>query len=186
MRAWQRKATWLLVATAAWAVLALAGPTYACVPQPFIAMHPLGSGAAGSQVNVDGQLFDNGTRIEIRWNATDGPLLGTAQSADFSVPVSIPSVAPGLYTVLALTRDPAGVQGSVARAEFLITGASQPSTTAVASAGSKRGTNDSSGGVSFASVSAAVGLVALGLIGGTMLSGRRTRRHPAETPSSTQ
>lgn len=160
---------WLGLLILASALAAGAATASACVPQPFITVHPLASGPAGGQVTIDGQMFANGSRIEIRWNGTDGPVLGTAQSGDFSVPVTIPAAPTGLYTVVALTRSQAGVQGEVARAEFQVTGAEA---TPAPAKGAARG---SSGGTSFASVAAAVGLVAIGGMGGALLMGRRSK-----------
>lgn len=156
-------------------VLGTAGTGYACVPQPFITIRPLASAVAGAQVTVDGQLFDSGTRIEIRWNAADGAVLGTAQSADFSVPVTVPQGPPGLYTVLAVSRSPSGVQGSVARAALQVTepGATLGAPTAAGAPSSPKVERDS--GIPFTSVAAAVGLVAIGGLGGAWLAGRRKR-----------
>lgn len=154
-------------------VVGRAAGAYGCVPQPFILVHPRASATPGTEVRVDGQLFSNGSKIEIRWNATDGPQLATAQSADFSVPITIPSAPAGLYTVVALTRSQAGVQGEVARAAFQVTGGAPAPAPAVGSSGAGAVPARRDGGTSFPSVAAAVGLVALGLLGGALLFGRR-------------
>lgn len=160
-----------------------AAGAYGCVPQPFILVHPQASAAPGAEVKVDGQLFPNGSRIEIRWNATDGPLLAAATSADFSVPITIPSAPAGLYTVLALSRSQSGVQGEVARAGFQVTGAAPAAAPAFGSpaAGAEPAHTDKS--TSFPSVAAAVGLVALGLLGGALLF-RRRRSGASQTPTA--
>jgi len=152
-----------------------AAGAYGCVPQPFILVQPQASATPGTEVKVDGQLFSNGSKIEIRWNATDGPLLATASSSDFSVPITIPSAPAGLYTVVALSRSQAGVQGEVARAAFQVTGGAPAPAPAVGSSGAGAVPARGDGGTSFPSVAAAVGLVALGLLGGALLFGRRRR-----------
>lgn len=161
-----------------------AADAYGCVPQPFILVRPQASAAAGTEVKVDGQLFPNGSRIEIRWNATDGPLLATTQSADFSVPITIPSAPAGLYTVLALSRSQSGVQGEVARAGFQVTGAAPAPPPAASPPEARPEPPSSGGGTSFASVAAAVGLVALGLVAGALLFGRRSK-HATGSPTPT-
>lgn len=168
---------------AAISLMLIAGSaSYACVPQPFVVIHPQSSGAVGSQVTVNGQLFENG-RVEIRWNATDGPLLATAQSTDFAMPVTVPSAPPGLYTLIAVSRGANGVLGSVARAEFQVTGpAPVPITESPVPNGAAA--DESSNGPSFASVAAAVGLVAIGAFGGAAVVARRRPGATIPTPVS--
>ena len=160
--------------------LGASATSFACVPQPFIVIHPQSSGAPGSEATVDGQIFDPGSRGEIRWNGTDGPLLATAQTENFSLPVTVPSVPSGLYTVIALTRAPNGVMGAVARAEFQVTTGAEPVPVTQPPTGLDAGADESSAdGTSFASVAAAVGLVAIGAFGGAALVARRRPRSSA-------
>lgn len=166
------------------AVIVPAGASYACEPQPYLLIRPVSSAAAGAQVTVDGHLFGNGSRIEIRWNGTDGALLGTAQTGDFVLPVTIPESPVGLYTVLAVSRNPAGVQGGVARAVFQITGPDAGTSVPSISAPPSVPKNPSSG-LSFVSVAASVGLLALGgLGGGALVSRRRTKRSEESSPAT--
>lgn len=162
-------------------VLIAGSASYACVPQPFVVIHPQSSGAVGSQVTVNGQLFET-ARVEIRWNATDGPLLATAQSTDFAVPLTVPSAPPGLYTLIAFSRGANGVLGSVARAEFQVTGPAPVPVTE--SPVRNEAATESSNGASFASVAAAVGLVAIGAFGGAAVVARRRPRATVAGPFS--
>lgn len=93
---------------------------WACVPQPrLVVITPQASGPAGSQVTVQGIGFDPApSRTEIRWNTAEGAVLGRAESADFSVTVTVPEAAPGSYGVLVLSRGADGVLGNTARASF--------------------------------------------------------------------
>lgn len=102
-------------------VLALAGLAWACVPQPYIVLRPLASASAGTKVTVEGQNFA-GDRHEIRWNGVEGELLATASGAYFSVPFTVPSASPGMYSLVAMSREPGGTVGNVATASFEVSG----------------------------------------------------------------
>lgn len=97
----------------------------ACVPQPYIVVQPRASGPAGTQVEVVGDNFE-GVAVEIRWNRLDGELLGKANGPAFSLTVTIPDQAEGLYSLLAVSRGAQGEVGSIARAAFSLTGVNQP------------------------------------------------------------
>lgn len=115
-----RTAAAVATATVA-AVLLLAAAAWACVPQPLlVTVQPGLSGPAGSQVSVAAVGFDGG-RAEIRWNALDGELLGTAEGPDFSAGVTIPPVPPGMYHVVVLGRAPGGELGNTRTVPFMVT-----------------------------------------------------------------
>lgn len=110
-----------LVAAVLTVVLAGAGLAWACVPQPYIVLRPLASAPAGTMVTVEGQNFA-GDRHEIRWNGIEGDLLTTASGAYFSVPFTVPAASPGVYSLVAMTREAGGTVGNVATASFEVTG----------------------------------------------------------------
>lgn len=99
-------------------------PAWACVPQPLVTIEPAASGPAGSEVTVEGVALNG--RVEVRWNAIDGPLLATGSGPEISAAVAIPSVSPGLYSVVVVEREPGGGLGSSGRAAFLVTGDGGP------------------------------------------------------------
>lgn len=124
---------WAITGMAA-AVATWAATAWACVPQPLILIEPAPSGAPGSQAVVHGLLFGGSGEVEIRWNHIDGPKLAAASGDEFSVPITIPAADPGLYTVIAAIRSPAGVVSIGGRASFLVTGPASASPTSVARA----------------------------------------------------
>lgn len=148
------------------------GRSWACVPQPFLLVQPRSSGPSGSQVTVQGQNMAGG-RVELRWNALDGPLLGTAEGPSFSVPVTIPDQSTGLYVVVALERLPDGSFGSLARAEFAIPAEGTPATPPAHSASSG---NDGGGGTVTTAVAVTLtlaGAIALFMAGAVWSASRR-------------
>lgn len=106
--------------------LGAGGSAWGCVPQPLISLQPRSSGPGGSKVIVDAIAVDPG-RVEVRWNGLDGELLATAEGPKFSLPVAIPQVTEGLYTIVVLARDANGAVGSSGRAAFLVTSSSDSS-----------------------------------------------------------
>lgn len=99
----------------------LASTAWSCVPQPRLVILPSANGAAGSSVAVKGIGFDPApSTAEIRWNTADGPLLATADQADFDRTVIVPEVPPGLYAILVLSRGNDGVLGNASRATFQV------------------------------------------------------------------
>lgn len=96
-------------ATLAFLALALfwASVAWACVPQPLLAVVPRASGRPGAEVTVHGLSFGPG-KVEVRWNALDGPHLADSTGPDFSVSVKVPEVPTGLYALVVLTRGPDG------------------------------------------------------------------------------
>lgn len=93
---------------------------WACTIQAEVYVSP-GSGAASSLARVTGSGFGN-VPVEIRWNGANGPQLGTAMGPSFSVRVTIPNVAPRVYTIMAVQNV---ATGQTSRTSFHVT--SQPS-----------------------------------------------------------
>ncbi len=144
---------------------------WACVPQPMIAsVQPRSSAAPGAQVTVVGENF-SGSPVEIRWNGLQGPLLGTGNGPSFAVPVTVPDEAPGLYLLTALSRQPGGQVGDVARTSFQVQGAAGEAATAPAAQPAPPAAEPSRAGVL---VGGAVGVFAAGAL--VMLLYTRLRR----------
>jgi hypothetical protein len=82
------------------------------------------SGPGGTTVQATGSGFPSAP-VEIRWGSHHGTLLETALGPDFSVPVTIPTAAPGIYS---LSAAPAGDHASDTEvaAAFEVTGSSAP------------------------------------------------------------
>lgn len=103
------------MATATWASVA-----FACTPAPRALSLLPESAAPGSEVVVQGQGV-SGSEVEIRWNGATGKQIAVAKpdfSGAFSVPVQVPDVAPGVYS-LSLVDNSA----SIGRIAFEVTGA---------------------------------------------------------------
>lgn len=54
---------------------------------------------SGTNVSLQGSNFAFGAPVEVRWGSPDGPLLATAVGGDFVTQITIPDVAPGLYSI---------------------------------------------------------------------------------------
>lgn len=163
-------------------------PAWACVPQPLVTIEPAASGPAGSEVTVEGVALNG--RVEVRWNAIDGPLLATGSGPEISAAVAIPSVSPGLYSVVVVEREPGGGLGSSGRAAFLVTGDDGPGggVTEEEAAGPGDSGGDAVADQRSASVpvgglvAGGAGLFAGGVLAGVALRGRgrqREGRRPA-------
>lgn len=105
--------------------LGAAATGWACVPQPLVALLPRASGPPGSRIIVQA-LAVSGVQ-EVRWNSVEGTKLADAIGPSFSVEVTIPDVAEGLYSVVVLERRPDSSVGSTGRAAFLVTSAQDES-----------------------------------------------------------
>lgn len=94
---------------------------WACTPSASVAVDP-GRGSAGEPTTFRGSGFPD-RPVELRWDSASGPLLATATGPSFSVSVTVPRVAPGIYTILAVPR----TDGTpyAARVAFTVTGAGQ-------------------------------------------------------------
>lgn len=158
------------------AVAGLAVGASACVPQPLLSVEPRASGPSGTQLTVRARDVP-GMNSEIRWNGAEGPVLATAESKrDFSVSVTVPDVEPGLYALVVIGRYTEGGVAGTGRAAFLVTDGNG---TSVPSAEAR--TTDRSEGAEGSSVGLALGgagLLALGCIGGGLLTRRRRHDSP--------
>lgn len=97
------------------------GMAWACVAQPLLTVLPRASGPSASQVTVE--AVEVNAKAEVRWNSTTGQVLGTSpEGAGFTMAVTIPPAAPGLYSLVLVTRAPDGGVAAVGRASFLVTG----------------------------------------------------------------
>jgi len=172
----------ILAAALLLAVVALGGRAWACVPQPLVSLQPMGSGPAGSEVTVNA-IAVNGA-AEIRWNGSDGALLSTVAGPAISSKVKVPAVEPGLYTIIVVERTKTGSLGSSGRAAFLVTPGGTPAAAIPPARVEPPGEDPaSSGGDGVRPVLAVAGgviLLAVGGMGGAILSARRVRTHPGE------
>ena len=150
---------------------------WACFPYPVVSVQPQASGPSKTEVTVSGVDFET-NKVEVRWNALDGPMLGTGQGPNFSVPVTIPEAEDGLYTLFALSRaaDDSIVFKSAAVFQITSSGATRPAARAAvppSPSASASSSDDSSPPVGLL-VAGGLGLVALGGLGGLRLGHRRT------------
>ncbi len=169
----------LLAATiGAFVVVTLGSTGSACVPRAnLVSLQPRASGPAGGSVTVEGVGFDAGA-AEVRWNGAGGPVLGTASGPNFSVEVTIPDVAPGLYAVVVLLRERDGGIGGAGAAAFQVTPAevhALPSgNSPPPAAGVNPDDHSSSGSLPpVVALAVAAGLLTLGGVGGAIFTGRQ-------------
>jgi hypothetical protein len=156
-------------------ILLVAGAAWACVVLPHIALSPRASAAPGAQLTVEGADFEQ--RVELRWNAVDGPLLATGPSPAFSVPVTLPDVAEGLYTLVAVERGPGGVAGNVARTAVQVARGGATPTTVKAAATTSSSSN------AFAVTLGIAGALALLVVGGLAGARLARRKHSGAPPA---
>jgi len=108
-----------VIAAAALGIVGWTGTAYACsaLPQVYSLLPEVAS--AGETVQVEGRSVRSAAPVEIRWNGVGGPVLAsvTPVGGFLSVPVRVPDVAPGIYSLTLVTRD-----AGVARAAFEVTG----------------------------------------------------------------
>lgn len=170
-------------------VLMAASVTWACIPQPrLITLQPRASGPAGTKVTVAALGFDPG-RAEIRWNGADGELLGTANGPEFSVEVTIPQADVGLYQMVVLARSASGEIGNTNTVSFEITlegesAATAPPPTQPAGRAVDSKTEEKTSASAALLFGGGGGLVALGCIGGILLSRQGRNRRPSEAVKS--
>ena len=120
----------------AFALLGGASLAWACTPQT--SLFTLNPAAAPRQtlVEIKGRGVAFPVPVEIRWNSASGPKLGEAVSrgeqfdaystGTFSVPITIPDTAPGVYYILAFSGD-----NLLSRIAFEVTTQNQGSETAL-------------------------------------------------------
>ncbi|MDQ6839056.1 MAG: hypothetical protein M3137_12190 [Actinomycetota bacterium] len=105
------------------ALMALAATAWACTSSPTMTLQPAANAAAAGSgstpgafaaaapastvtVKMTGGAWASDEAVQIHWNGLTGPLLATTQGGNFSMPIQVPKVAPGVYYVTA--SDPAG------------------------------------------------------------------------------
>lgn len=116
-----RRATYAMVAIGMVTLFGWGSVAFACSPQPQVYSLLPESAAPGETVVVRGQSITSRAPVEIRWNGVTGDVLATAApgpDASLSVPVRIPDVSPGVYSLMLVTVD-----GGVARTAFEVTAA---------------------------------------------------------------
>ncbi|MGH2772824.1 MAG: hypothetical protein ACRDIU_06780 [Actinomycetota bacterium] len=92
-------------------VLGSAAAVWACSVQPNLIGLTTQTTPPFSEIRVKGQAQTERSTVEIRWNGVNGPLLATVgpndvdQNGYFSVPITVPEVAPGVYSVVATGPD---------------------------------------------------------------------------------
>lgn len=163
-------------------VMAWVSVAYGCTVSPQVSYSLLPESATpGQTVTVHGQAVDSRSPVDIRWNGVKGPLLATATPTNnaFSVPVKIPDVPAGIYSLLLVSA------GGVGRTSVEVTGgasaAPEGGNTALWPTVVDVPASGSSGGPS----SLGVGLLAVGLVGlsaGSAVAVTRRRRVLAGTP----
>lgn len=99
------------------AALGVASLSWACTAQLGFRVEP-GGGIAGTPIAAKG---DNAPGpVEIRWNDADGPVLAKANPISggiYAVGFTVPDVAPGVYTAVALSL---GNDGAVIKSESAV------------------------------------------------------------------
>lgn len=118
-----RRAGWATVTgVVVTSVLGLASLAWACTVQARVGAINPEAGPPGTRVTISVEDFNPGP-VDIRWNGTDGLVLGTANGPSMSMTVTIPDDAPGFYSVVAVQGSGSDVVGK-ASASFEVTMAS--------------------------------------------------------------
>lgn len=101
------------------AALVTASVAWACTSQASSFGLDALAAPSGSEIRATGEaVVADATPLTIRWNSASGPVVAEVTSSDeFSVPVRIPDVSPGVYYLVAVSGDTA-----MARAAFEVTG----------------------------------------------------------------
>lgn len=90
------------------AVVLLASSSWACTAVARVEFEGGNAGVPGSQATLRGNAFEAGAPVELHWNGADGPVIARAVGPAFSVPITIPDVAPGPFYVVGVQRDAKG------------------------------------------------------------------------------
>lgn len=167
-------------------VLGMASVAWACTIQAKIVAVTPGTGTERSTVTVRGEGLgqsERGVPVELRWNALNGPVVGTAvadPSGKFSTEVTVPEAAPGVYSLLVVAEG-----AGLGRTAFEVTpssaGSAQASSSSMANAWDRGPVGVASPeapgaglGLTIGAGMLAVGLVAL-FSGFTVANSRRRR-----------
>lgn len=135
-----------------------ASSSWACVPEPLVFVRPQASGAAGTQVTIEGVNFGPG-ESEVRWNGLQGQRLATASGTSFSVPATIPESSPGLYLLTVLTRDDDGAINKTAVVSFQVLSSNPPAPAPTPPEDSANEGRGESSGLGYLALAAGAGLV---------------------------
>ncbi|HTJ74106.1 MAG TPA: hypothetical protein VL337_01970 [Acidimicrobiales bacterium] len=188
----KKKAT-LAVATAAAVLVVVAAGAFACTNLATLNLSST-AGKAGDTVTVTGTSFavarDGGPSLPVvlHWNGVDGAVLAQAvpdSAGNISATFTVPDGLPGYYVLVATQRDAKGVDtyGTPARASYQILGPNGQSVVKPAiapDAGAPVPAGSSSTGI--VALTAALGLIGLGLFGAGFVSLIRPTR-AAPTPA---
>lgn len=151
-------------------------PSFACVPiAKLLSLQPRSSGPPASRITVNGLGFEQ-SPIEIRWNALDGPRLGTAHGPNFSIKVTIPKVPDGLYTLIAVERQQNGSIGNTSSVPFGVSAHGEASASIGQDTGTTASRRHSSSPSAVALVAGGAALVLLGAAGAVLLTRWRRPR----------
>jgi len=98
---------------------------WACTPQLPLTVKPEGGSPSGA-VTASGRGSPG--PVEFRWDSVDGPVVGTApDGSSYSVGIRIPDAAPGVHTIVAVTRGQDGQFKVKGQAPFKVLGDLGPS-----------------------------------------------------------
>lgn len=174
-----RRAGYGIIGVGAAVLIGWAGVAFACSPMPEVYSVFPESAAPGSTVAVEGRSVTSPSPVEIRWNGVRGQVLAAATpvAGALSVPVQIPDVPPGVYSLSLVTA-----QG-VGRTAFEVTGQPRSETAAASRVWPTVGDRGLAAAPSAAGPNVfGVGLLAVGLAGlfaGSTVAVARRRRVPA-------
>ncbi len=110
-----------------------AAGAWACTASPTMTLIPANPAAAGTApggansfvgsapgstvtVKMTQGSWASTQAVQIHWNSLTGPVLATTAGGDFSVPVQVPQVGPGVYYMVAADTTNNAVQTKVAQA----------------------------------------------------------------------
>ena len=168
----KKKGTLLISAVAA-ATLAVGAAAFACTNLATLNLSST-AGKAGDVVTVTGSSFAVGRGdaptlpVQLRWNGVDGMVLAEAtpdRAGNISATFTVPEGMPGYYVLVATQKDARGIDtyGTPARASYQILGPNGQSvvTPSASAAAATLPSEPSSTGI--IALTAALGLVGLGL-----------------------
>lgn len=96
----------LAVGAAAPGLLAWASAAWACSSAAQMGRISPTAALSDQELTVTGTYFVHD--VEVRWAGLNGPVLGRAIGPTFSMRITVPEVAPGVYGVTAIGRNPDG------------------------------------------------------------------------------
>jgi hypothetical protein len=185
-----------LLGVAATVVVGLAAAAYACTNLSTINLSS-GSARPGDKITATGTSFGGGgcgcrprgvSPVEIHWNGRNGTVVAEANAdtvGNISATFSVPDAKPGFYTIVATQRDlelNMDYYGTPAIASFEVLGPHGESVVRPSSegVGSATSSSDSAGLVA---LTAALGVLSLGLFGGGAVTAMRalSRRRATAT-----